>query len=488
MESITTFPLPIQYAILKLSDPTLTFEQLAKERGISRQAVEKQCKKAVSYFMNYTGRAPQTITVESKKAHICTECGAFRALVGQLRRQLIINSIKTRVLELFKQKVLKFYPRAKNTTARLPAIEKKFILDALDKFKRSGGLTKEFTLAIQRSPETLARWQAAFDKYGLSGLIDKPARPKHFGNSIPLRIKNLLVALFMQFPNWSPYQYHAHIRHNPASNWYVSLPVITKLKALHRQTTEAEKERIKKRWCFAAGTRAWTVDFTCILQTNTFKLQCLTVSDQTSRFLIHTALYLNTSTDLIINEIEELFIKYGKPDFMKADNGPEFRIEFKDQLQRFAVAVFNSPDYYGQFNGAHERIHRTMKGFIGSFKSHCNLTRLVQALAQFQDEYNYKMKSDYLEGKTPADVFFGGGAVTPKGAEVIIPYEKEGELRMKFTGRDGQPVRMSIPAHNKATTSAALDGVSQTVVSETTPELSVPPPQMSPTHDSKGVS
>jgi transposase InsO family protein len=226
--------------------------------------------------------------------------------------------------------------------------------------------------------------------------------------------------------------------------------VITKLKAMHQEKSEAEKERIRKRWSFAPGTRAWTADFTSILKTDDFKLQLLTISDQRSRYFIHTALYLNTSSDIVARDLEDLFIKFGKPNFIKADNGPEFRIELREHLHDLAVYLFNSPEYYGQFNGAHERIHRTLKGFIDDFESHQNLSKLVAQIQDFVDQYNYKMPMDSLGGKTPADIFLNGDETfTPAGAEVVTPYEKDGELRMKFTNRNGDPARIALPIIEK---------------------------------------
>jgi transposase InsO family protein len=292
----------------------------------------------------------------------------------------------------------------------------------------------------------LAAWQEAYDNHGLSGLADKSTRPKNFGNRVPLWIKKHLVALFIQFPRWTPHQYHSYIRHNPATHWYVSLQVIAKLKEMHQEKSEAEKERIRKRWCFAVGTKAWTADFTSLLKTDTFKLQLLTVSDQRSRFFLHSALYLNTSSDIVARDLEDLFIKFGKPGIVKADNGPEFRIELREHLQNLAVYLFNSPEYYGQFNGAHERIHRKLKAFIDAFSEHQNLTKLVAQIQEFMDQYNYKMPMDSLDGKTPSEIFLNGDdSFTPAGAEVVKPYEKDGELRMKFTDRDGAPARVSLP-------------------------------------------
>ena len=234
----------------------------------------------------------------------------------------------------------------------------------------------------------------------------------------------------------------------------MSIPVIQKLKSIHQLRSEEEKARIKKRWCFAPGADVWTIDFTCILKTDQYKLQLLTISDHRSRFLINSTLCLTTSTELIVDQLEELFIKYGKPKIIKADNGPEFRVECREQLRPLAVYLFNSPEYYGQFNGAHERIHRTLKAFISNFESHHNITRLVEEINSFKEQYNYSMPLDYLDGKTPSEIFFNQkNFVSKQASEVVDPYQKESELRVKFTNRDNEPARIVIDSIIPKTTS-----------------------------------
>ncbi|MGK5086123.1 helix-turn-helix domain-containing protein [Bdellovibrionota bacterium FG-2] len=441
MGSLAELHPAIQCAILHSSDSSLTFEEIGQKQGISKQAAQKQFVKAWRYLQAYTPGWESAGTDVATEP--CPGCGSKETLIHQLKRELILAGVRAQLLKFFRESVLKFFPRFKVT--RLPAWEKKRILDWLEKFKRAGGGVRDFAAASERSPETLARWQEAYEKHGLAGLTDKRTRPKNFGNKVPLWIRNHLITLFIQFPCWTPYQYHSYIRHNPATRWYVSLPTIQKLKNMHKQASEQEKERIAKRWCFAPGTSAWTVDFVCLLKTDTFKLHCFTVSDHRSRFLIHTALYLNTSTDTIIAEMEALFLRHGKPYLIKADNGPEFRVEFRDQLKDLSVYLINNPQYYGQFNGAHERIHRKMRAFITPFEKHGNLMRLVDEIKDFQDQYNYKIPMDTLDGKTPSEIFLGDGAFTTKGAEIVTPYEKDGELRMKFTNRDGHQARIDVP-------------------------------------------
>lgn len=431
--TITEFHPDIQAAIQFFSGSTL--QQIGDEFHVTKQAIHKRAQKAAEYFRHYGEPAPIAVqaTVPNEKDQL---------LIQHLRQELILAGVENRLLRLFQSNILQFFPRFKSKG--LPAIEKKHILDQLVKFTKAGGLIKNFAQRIGRSMDTLNRWQKSYDKYGLAGLEPKTTRPKHFGNKLPLWVKEQLLLLFLRFPRWTPYQYHNYIRNNPATNWYASLPTITKLKEMHRLRTDEEKKRLKKCWCFAKGTKVWTIDFTCILKTEYFKLQLLTISDHRSRFLFPSALFLNTSTETVIDYLEELFLKFGKPMILKADNGPEFRIECREKLTDLCVYLLNSPQYYAPFNGSHERIHRRLKTYIDDFSMHHNLMKLLEQVRSYEQEHNYSMPLDYLDGQTPANVYFDDGKFMPKSVEVITPYEKEGELRMKFQNRDGAPARISM--------------------------------------------
>lgn len=278
----------------------------------------------------------------------------------------------------------------------------------------------------------------------MAGLVDKTTRPKSFGHKIPLWLRDQLIALFIRFPQWTPYQYHKYMQMNPAINFSVSLPTIEKLKLHHSAKTTAEKERQKKLWAFAPGSDVWTIDFTCLLKTERFKLQLLTVSDHRSRFLLETALFLDTSTEQVLDHLMDLFVTYGKPMMIKADNGPEFRLDCRAGLDQLGVYLLNSPYYYGQFCGAHERIHRELKTYIETFDNHRNLQRLVADITRFRGDHNHSWPLEILANKTPAQVFYSEEDFIPKDVEIVKPYKKDGELRMKFTNREGKPARLAM--------------------------------------------
>ena len=70
---------------------------------------------------------------------------------------------------------------------------------------------------------------------------------------------------------------------------------------------------------------------------------------------------------------------------------------------------------------------------------------LVLQIRRYEKQHNFVMRYDYLEGRTPAGIYFGDESFIPKDAEVVTPYEKDGEIRMKFTSRNANPARLSLP-------------------------------------------
>lgn len=267
----------IQTTLLSVSGQTLA--QIAEQKGVSKIAIYKQVKKRIEHLSSY--KISNDLVPKASLQEAREKIKNLETLVAHLRQEIIICNVQKRNLDFFKSKVLEFFPGFK--PGQLPAQEKKYILDSLEKFQKAGGLLKDFVKRIGKSSDTLSRWQKLCKKYGISGLSQKNRRPKHFGNKIPLWVKEHLILLFIKYPRWTPYQYHSYIKHNPLTHWSVCIPTIVKLNNSYRQQVESEKARPKKRWCFTKGVKAWTIDFVCIMKTEKFKLQLLTISDHRSR-------------------------------------------------------------------------------------------------------------------------------------------------------------------------------------------------------------
>lgn len=87
---------------------------------------------------------------------------------------------------------------------------------------------------------------------------------------------------------------------------------------------------------------------------------------------------------------------------------------------------------------------------ITKFEEHHNISRLEKELSNFRGEYNYHMRLDILDQKTPAEIFFCKENFMPRDVEVVTPYEKDGEIRAKFTNRVGKQARMALPHIERA--------------------------------------
>jgi predicted DNA-binding protein YlxM (UPF0122 family)/transposase InsO family protein len=438
MTSINDFHPLIQTTISFFSTSRPSFQKIAIQKGISRQAVRKQVQKGTEYLLQYGVKNADSEKVQSLQKKIKT----LEGLVSHLRRELVVKSVTIYLQKALLEKVKQFIPELKLT--RLKWFQKKYLLDMAQKYQNSGGLLKEYCKAIKKAPQTLIEWKKAYEKHGKNGLVDKRCRPKNFGNKLPSHVKAILLNLFLKFPKWTEYQYHGYIRNNPTTKWYVSIPTIKKIKKLYQEKSEFEKKRILKRWAFDKGTDVWTVDFTVILKTENYKLQLLTVSDARSRFFFSSVLFLETSTKEVMDHLQDLFLRYGKPTIIKADNGPEFRTEFKNQLQDLSTYLINNPYYYGQFNGAHERVHKTLKRFISVFYGHKNLSRLLNEINEFTNQYNHDIPQEYLDNRTPFEVFTSETDFVPENVEIVTPYEKDGELRMKFQNRGNKQARIAV--------------------------------------------
>lgn len=437
MNSLNSIAPYLQATILYFAKP-VSFQDLAGHFGVTKQAIQKQVEKGTAYLLAENDPKISSAALVQAQDKIKEQA----KMIQILRQELILKSGIIKTLELTLAKVRSFYPNLKLT--RFAAIDKKYFLELLAKYQKAGGQVADFCKSIGRSYNTLLKWKIAYEKFGLSGLADKITTPTNFGNKVPVWIRSELIRLFTMFPNWTDLQYHKYIKHNPTINWYVAVPTIKKLKALEVEKSQAEKDRIIKRWAFAQGTNVWTIDFTILYKSENYKLSLLTVSDARSRFCFKTALMIDTSTELVIKHLEELFAKHGKPDFLKADNGPEFRIDCRELLADFAVNLFNSPIYYGQFNGAHERMHRELKTFINNYAGHKNITKLVEEILTWERQHNYDLHYDYLDGRTPFEVYAYDKDFEPKNVELVKPYEKDGEQRIKYTNRDGNPARLTI--------------------------------------------
>ena len=94
MDTLSDLHPGIQYAVRRLINPDLTFESLGAERGISKQAVQKQFKEAIEYLRRYA--MTRESNPEPQELKPCADCTKRDDLIATLRRQLVLSSVALR--------------------------------------------------------------------------------------------------------------------------------------------------------------------------------------------------------------------------------------------------------------------------------------------------------------------------------------------------------------------------------------------------------
>ena len=137
----------------------------------------------------------------------------------------------------------------------------------------------------------------------------------------------------------------------------------------------------------------------------------LTLTDAHSRFLIRCTAMHHISAVRAQQEMANAFREYGLPTAMRSDNGSPFAAKGVGGLTRLAVWLLKlgiqlqrTTPGRPQENGAHERMHRTLKQET-ALEPKSTLRQQQRAFDAFRQEYNCERPHEALENATPSTLF-----------------------------------------------------------------------------------
>jgi transposase InsO family protein len=185
----------------------------------------------------------------------------------------------------------------------------------------------------------------------------------------------------------------------------------------------------------SAPNDLWTADFKGHFKTGD-GIYCypLTVADLHSRYLLGCHGLLSTRGRGVRPVFERFFREYGLPLAIRTDNGVPFATTGIHGLSRLNVWWMQLGithqrilPAHPQQNGAHERMHKTLKAdAIRPPKS--NLASQQRAFDAFRTLYNHERPHDSLDGKPPASIYTPSPRPYP---ERILPFEYPGHFIVK---------------------------------------------------------
>jgi putative transposase len=262
------------------------------------------------------------------------------------------------------------------------------------------------------------KWLARYEADGRRGLVDQSRAPKRCPHRTADRIAELLVGCRQLHPQWGARKLlrvlrdrHREVRVWPAPSTVADLLARRGLVHKRRRRRPSVHPGVV-RPTTAAPNDLWTADFKGQFRTSDHRY-CypLTMADQHTRFLLTCRGLLSTQTVTARPVFERAFREYGLPIAIRTDNGVPFATQAFHGLSYLNVwwmrlGIIHQRIRPGcpQENGAHERMHRTLKReAIKPVRGNCATQQ--RNFDAFRHEYNVERPHEYLGQETPASQY-----------------------------------------------------------------------------------
>jgi transposase InsO family protein len=265
------------------------------------------------------------------------------------------------------------------------------------------------------SRRTGYKWLARYAADGPAGLRDRSHAPHRCPHRIGDALAELLLATRRAHPSWGPAKLVQYLA--PRHPTVAAGPAVSTVADLLKRHGLVAKRRRRRPVTHpgvvpiqtSAPNDLWTADFKGQFRTGD-GIYCypLTIADQHTRYLLTVHALLNTRAVGARAAFERAFRTYGLPRAIRTDNGVPFAntglhgltqlsvwwLRLGIQHQRIRPA---SP----QENGAHERMHRTLKAETTRSPA-ADLRQQQRTFRAFQRTYNTERPHSALGGAPPA--------------------------------------------------------------------------------------
>lgn len=261
------------------------------------------------------------------------------------------------------------------------------------------------------------KWVERHRAEGIAGLQDRSRATRHCPHRMSSQVAQWLLAERRAHPRWGPrklvrrYQ-NVHLQAGPSRSAVADL--------LRREGLSQPRRPRRTRGpvggrCVGVvevANAVWTIDFKGQFRTGDGRwCYPLTVMDSASRYLLGCHGEPRIAGSLVEPRMRRLFQHYGLPDAIHSDNGVPFAGPGKMGLSPLSVSwlklgieLRRSRPGCPQDNGAHERMHRTLKAET-TRPAATNLRAQQRRFHHFCLEYNQVRPHEALQDRTPSQLY-----------------------------------------------------------------------------------
>ncbi len=157
--------------------------------------------------------------------------------------------------------------------------------------------------------------------------------------------------------------------------------------------------------------QVWCSDITYVRLARGF-VYLTAVMDWHSRYVLSWEVSVTMEEDFCVSALESALRRHGHPQIFNTDQGAQYTGEaFTGTLKRESIRISMDGKGRAMDNIMIERLWRSVKYEEVYLKEYESVTALIQALKKYFRFYNEQRPHQSLDGKTPAEVYWGEPAV-----------------------------------------------------------------------------
>ena len=296
------------------------------------------------------------------------------------------------------------------------------------------------------SRQKLYKWLARHDVDGMKGLADRSRAPLHIPHRTEEKVAAKIIEFRRRFPFMGPRKIIARLSElHPKMDWpapSTAGDILRRANLVHpreRRSRPAHPLRVRSEP--TAPNDLMTVDYKGhFFLGNHRYCYPLTVVDHVSRYLLACDAYPSNEGPHTRRAFERIFGEYGLPGAILSDNGSPFGSPGLARLSRLSlwwirlgIRVERIVPGHPEQNGAHERMHRTLKDET-TRPPERTMARQQKRFDEFRHVYNNERPHETLGQKRPATIYRPSPRPYPAS---LPPIEYAGHLETRKISHNG---------------------------------------------------
>lgn len=279
--------------------------------------------------------------------------------------------------------------------------------------EKMSDLCREFEISRKTGYKLFER----FKYQGLVGLQDATRRPKNSPNQTEKQIVSEILSLKEAHPSWGAPKLKAYLEKKQPNVRFPARSTIHTILAKHSLVQSKKRGTSHKSKGTVLSVPLQPNDLWCADFKGQFRLgnkqNCypLTVTDQVSRSLLCCEALESNEEEPCIDVFGDLFREHGIPLAIRSDNGVPFGSKSYFGLSklsvywlRLGIRLERIKPGHPEENGAHERMHRTLKNETTQPPSN-NILAQQERFDSFRTIFNNERPHEALDMESPGSIY-----------------------------------------------------------------------------------